>query len=278
MRILLWDGEVYIPPWGIPITHLEILCHGTPAHLHFSQHIDYKNVESFAAALRTVMNPLGFIEVLACLVAQHKIHPLRLQNIMFESNTAFEQDSSILQYTNPGTPPALQLPSWLSNLPLSTIRIEAVEAYFQPIFEAQDGVRSIKDLPRQETTLKKELAEYDARNSAKSATLRDSISMDQIKSSEQLFKQALLTRDFGQDRNGLDFCLRFTRVSNCIVRASETLQYETSKDSRNFDTFGDWDGRVWDFLPDGNIKYLGKNLRRVGLVFPETWSGPLSSV
>jgi hypothetical protein len=48
------------------------------------------------------------------------------------------------------------------------------------------------------------------------------------------------------------------------VRASDVLQYETRKSDPMIavDSIGNWEGHVWDFYPDGEVKYLGMNLAR----------------
>jgi hypothetical protein len=101
---------------------------------------------------------------------------------------------------------------------------------------------------------------------------------DQINDAQSVLEQALLTKDFGQKENGLDFCVRMARGSQCIVRASEVEQTEVSGDTIEFDTFGDWEGRVWDFMPDGSITYLGYCLSRAGIPYPAQWSGSLAVV
>jgi len=64
--------------------------------------------------------------------------------------------------------------------------------------------------------------------------------------------------------NGLRFCLRLAAASGGIVRAGDFSQKERSRFSRGYstDVFGNWEGHVWDFYPDGRVKYLGINLPR----------------
>jgi hypothetical protein len=86
------------------------------------------------------------------------------------------------------------------------------------------------------------------------------------------------------DGDGLGFCLNLARASGARVRASRLTQNEEytpvdiGKLSENivqdhpimqdYDRFGDWEGPVWDFMPNGTIKYLGCNLPRHRLRFP----------
>ncbi len=83
--------------------------------------------------------------------------------------------------------------------------------------------------------------------------------------------------------NGLQFCLTLARTTACTVRAARLVQAEEAGDiyffdgkirekphpiMRDFDHFGDWEGPVWDFMPNGSVKYLGCNLPRHRLRFP----------
>jgi hypothetical protein len=91
--------------------------------------------------------------------------------------------------------------------------------------------------------------------------------------------------------NGLQFCLTLARSSGCTVRASRMIQVEEIGDiwngdpinpiytpthiiMRDYDRFGDWEGPVWDFMPNGQVKYLGCNLPRARLRFPTQPVGP----
>lgn len=90
--------------------------------------------------------------------------------------------------------------------------------------------------------------------------------------------------------NGLKFCLTLARTSGAIVRAAMLSQAEEIGDfddgyfvphwtqthpiSRDFDRFGDWEGPVWDFMPNGVVKYLGSNLPRHNVRFPKQPVGP----
>lgn len=64
--------------------------------------------------------------------------------------------------------------------------------------------------------------------------------------------------------NGLRFCLALAAGTGGIVRASDVLQWETRTNDPAYatDTVGNWEGHVWDFFPDGTVKYLGMNLSR----------------
>lgn len=87
--------------------------------------------------------------------------------------------------------------------------------------------------------------------------------------------------------NGLEFCLTLARTSGAIVRAASIVQVEelshtNSFDnddtpfpiSRDYDRFGEWEGHVWDFTPDGKVNYLGCNLPRHSVRFPKAQIGP----
>jgi len=70
--------------------------------------------------------------------------------------------------------------------------------------------------------------------------------------------------EWGPKGNGLRFCLNLAAASGGIVRASDVSQVELlNSDPRiAVDTIGNWEGHVWDFFPDGRVKYLGLNLPR----------------
>jgi hypothetical protein len=96
--------------------------------------------------------------------------------------------------------------------------------------------------------------------------------------------------NLGAAGNGLNFCLALARASGCVVRASSLVQAEEIGDvrdgveadgltprwkathsiSRDYDRFGDWEGAVWDFLPNGDVKFLGANLKRHRVRFPQS--------
>lgn len=86
--------------------------------------------------------------------------------------------------------------------------------------------------------------------------------------------------------NGLEFCLTLARNSGAVVRASSLVQNEEFGDNydtngfqttyttdhfimRDYDRFGDWEGPVWDFKPDGKVKYLGCSIARHKVRFPQ---------
>jgi hypothetical protein len=87
--------------------------------------------------------------------------------------------------------------------------------------------------------------------------------------------------------NGLQFCLTLAQTSGAVVRASSLTQAEeygeqwelngtdmkyTTTDHaimHDYDHFGDWEGPVWDFMPNGSVKYLGCGILRHKLRFPE---------
>jgi hypothetical protein len=308
MRILLSSGEVSIPSNEEPfvvrcapsweatvdllrdevekhstaITHLEIHCHGLPAVLKMCQTIDHQNIESFAAALNTVMSPWGYIELLACLVAQHPINRLGgVERAMIEAkNQIFSLDGALMKAATADNEYILrdQLPSEISSLPPSTISEAAALSYFRPIFDSAYGAKHGGTNPPESTYESKEFLFDERRAAEKTAKVTKGFSSDQINASQRLLQKALLTKDFGQKGNGLDFCLRMALASQCIVRASEVPQTEGGYDNSAFDTFGDWEGRVWDFMPDGSITYLGYCLSRLGTPYPAQWSGSLATV
>ena len=98
----------------------------------------------------------------------------------------------------------------------------------------------------------------------------------------------LRTQNFGDEGNGLQFCLTLASTSGATVRAARLVQAEDNGDlywsdgsvtqlhpiMRDFDRFGDWEGPVWDFMPNGSVKYLGCNLPRARLRFPTQQVGP----
>lgn len=93
------------------------------------------------------------------------------------------------------------------------------------------------------------------------------------------------TLPMSYSQNGLEFCLTLARTSGAIVRASSLVQVEEFGDTadsdginttykidhvimRNYDRFGDWDGPVWDFMPNGTVNYLGCSIPRHRIRFP----------
>jgi hypothetical protein len=70
--------------------------------------------------------------------------------------------------------------------------------------------------------------------------------------------------EWGPDGNGLRFCLALAAGTDCVVRASDVLQWETLDNDPRIavDAIGNWEGHVWNFYPDGKVKYLGMDVSR----------------
>ncbi len=88
--------------------------------------------------------------------------------------------------------------------------------------------------------------------------------------------------DWGRADNGLYFCQRLAAMSGGIVRAADLKQDEESDPvRRSTDLAGNWEGHVWDFYPDGHVKYLGWNLPRtqapITLLPAEPYTRPMSA-
>lgn len=74
-------------------------------------------------------------------------------------------------------------------------------------------------------------------------------------------RNVFFTVDWKKD--GLRFCLDLASSSGCIVRAAYTPQAEDSIPVAGASTFdspiGDWECEVFDFYPDGKIKFVGSS-------------------
>ena len=57
------------------------------------------------------------------------------------------------------------------------------------------------------------------------------------------------------NRDGLKFCLTLANTTGCVVRAAVTTQMEETPDAAS--PVGDWENEVFDFYPDGVVRFLG---------------------
>jgi len=57
------------------------------------------------------------------------------------------------------------------------------------------------------------------------------------------------------DRDGLKFCLALANTTGCVVRAAVTTQWEEASDTDS--PVGNWENEVFDFFPDGVVRFLG---------------------
>jgi hypothetical protein len=213
------------------IVNLEIQSHGLPGTIVAAGgNITNENVTAFGAALRAVMQSGGLIEIMACLVA---------------SFTRFTFSGGTIKYGP-----------------------EVLDPYLNA-FESDPVHWSDKDP-----------------NTRKMSVIRitDPDRLKSLKTANDERRTAL----WSYQDNGLEFCLQLARTSGAIVRASRLVQMEeygpnTEYNSLgvavssttehpimgDYDRFGDWDGPVWDFMPNGTVKYLGCGIPRHKFRFPE---------
>lgn len=215
------------------IVNLEIQSHGKPGAIVAPPHnITNDNVAQFGGMLRAVMAPGGLIEVMACSVASVSDRTFR--------STVETQKNFHLRYSP-----------------------DVLDAYFggldkDPVFLRKDDV-----------TLHSSVTRFEGERLAR---VRKTIA-----------DWSKLPMSYSD--NGLEFCLTLARTSGAIVRASSLTQAEEYGDiwdgnqinptyttdhfiMRDYDRFGDWEGPVWDFMPNGTVKYLGCSIARHKLRLP----------
>lgn len=227
-----------------PISQLEINCHGGPGELRLPDRsatglVDHTNVEEFGGMLRPSLMSGALIELLACEVAA-------TETAINVVPAKIEADGSRSDYHPIDPDSTTATPVTYSD----SILNEYWGAYERD--PARVGYENGMPLavgmsPRQ------------ARTEAEHVAIRKRF-------------------EWPPQRNGLRFCLRLAAATGGIVRAGDFSQVERRSNSQDFaiDVFGNWEGHVWDFYPDGRVKYLGLNLPRVQGRITYSGGGPLA--
>lgn len=81
------------------------------------------------------------------------------------------------------------------------------------------------------------------------------------------------------DQNGSLFCSNLASLTGCRVRAAIYAQTEEDEltGNRHYSTpFGNWEGHVYDYMPDRSVRYAGFNVARpIFRTHDEYGDGPL---
>jgi hypothetical protein len=226
------------------ISQLEINCHGEPGGLELPNRsasglVDHSNVEEFGSMLRPSLMSGALIELLACQVAA-------TTTIVHSAPRKTAADGTQSDWHPTGADGKTAMPTRYSD----SILTEYWGAYERDL--ARPGY--VEGRP---TT----------------------VPMSDREGKLTLEYLAIRKQDEWQPKgNGLRFCLRLAAASGGIVRAGDFSQTELRSGDQNYatDVFGNWEGHVWDFYPDGRVKYLGLNLPRSQGRITFNGGGPLA--
>ena len=184
--------------------HLEIHCHGYPGELKLGAYraVTNHNVKAFGTALKQVLLPGGFIELLACSVSS-------------------QGDTEKL--------------------------LAAPQAHIQGYREDYHGVirlRRTRDYYGGRLNDPSQRPMYGGGFTERKAPVKDN-------------PNVFFVPKFETD--GLKFCLDLAAHSNCTVRAAYIPQAEDGGDEIFDSPVGNWECEVFDFNPNGTIKFLGSS-------------------
>jgi hypothetical protein len=240
---------------------LEVNCHGTPGHLHLKPGVSFKNVVAFGEAVSRLLMPGSTIEILAC-------HVGSLPNIAMREG---EQLTHAKLLGDKGL----------------RERMNAISAYQS---WANQQMNAINRVYGNKTKTQAILKDYRARSIE--------LSNDEISQSYQFWVDIAEERpeiglktaepDEGQQAaakalggtisrritvlNAPYFCALLAKASRCTVTAAGIVQLEEGMIVGESDPlwtksykFGNWEGQLIDFYPNGKAFCRGQNVKRVGV-------------
>ena len=203
--------------------------------------VQHENVGWFGTQLRSVVRPGGLIEVLTCnIAAQANMHLL-----------PFIAPATIYGY-EPNYHDVLIREFQKLNVPNGI----PANKFDQHLFREWTRVQRIPSLSQSRDAAGK--------NSA--------------------FQQSFPERNYPDDwsnaqhavppeSDGLAFCRNLARSSGAVVRGGIILQVEEGRGiSSSISPIGNWEGPVFDFLPDNSVRYHGLSRIR-----PESWESAARS-
>jgi hypothetical protein len=228
-------------PNGPQGTTLEIHCHGYPGELLLGPTVSFNNLQTFAALVRKLIKPNGFIEILACDVAN------------FSATALAER----------GTRHNFDVTQWAQ----------------MDAFDREKNIHSGKVRGTQDFTLETQFSSKQVVSLVQKLLDSDEealASTEYRAAFKDPFRNRHLPKDDGspafvppavypaawtkrKSTNGPLYCSRLAKATKCTVRAAILNQAE---EGDNGQTIGDWEGHVLDFLPTGKIRYAGFCLKR----------------
>ena len=215
--------------------HLEIHCHGDPAQLHLGSpgRVNVATVRWFGNRLARCLRPGGQIELLACKVAsqgQHALHDLN------------ECDPRNIKGYHPAYHDALRLRK-NRNYQLSKSCPDNLPVY--------GG--SYKTFPSMSAEQRSQYFKLmaDPTTTTKAKVLATGYAIEDLPNKKF---------DPRPESDGLQFCLSLANSSGCVVRAPVFSQVEDeARKSWSQTPIGNWEYEVFDFLPNGDIRFLGSS-------------------
>lgn len=207
---------------------LEIDCHGIPGALELGPEVNFYRLYTFADGVRKLVRPNGIVEFLACNVANYNGRPLieRWKNV-----AAHKADLQLLL-------------DW--------------SAYLRWHWEDSDRGRGADGRP-----------ERDRRPPPAVKPNPESIVRLALATQEPVLSRGSVYPSW----NGPLFCSRAAQAFRCTVRASMAKQPAAMTSDMGVEEFlntpdysvmptGSWKGHVFDFGPNGSVRYVGYNVPR----------------
>lgn len=227
-------------------SHLEINSHGERGQILLLPPVKMENVSTFATLVRRLIVPGGFIEILACLAGSMPFGSLlaALEKAALAENG---QSQSTDSFAVSGTG------FTLAELKLARSELAAISRKIGRMSQSSpDQLAAEMAIIRRETK-----RNMQAIVELMQLAIRSGLTF--------IPDPAFPTKQTDDDRNGPLFCSTLARLTQCKVRAAILVQTEEGE-GFGFESFGyrfgNWEGDVFDFTPDGQVRHVGLNLPR----------------
>ncbi len=237
-----------IAPAGPIDADIEINCHGENARLLLLPTVDFTNLALFAAQITTLVKPGGRIHLFAC-----KVCGLGPNYVRARTMAIHRAPGSTIPDAQVGLDPVWDQYGALNEQKRYEGRTRYVERF-----------NAISLLPVQLTAIMQDAVASGSQKLEREYQVEQLV--DVTKPGGQVVEEAVLKRRTAVSLNGPLFCSQLARATGCVVRASTLVQEEEGDamvpSGRYMHPFGEWEGLVFDFLPNGNVRFVGDNPSR----------------
>ena len=262
---------------------LEIDCHGEPGILLLDPQVNMTSLNSFAHAVRGLLQPYGRVEFLACLVANYDV-PALAQRLGSQGRKADAQ------FLGAWLQDSGKLPDWAGGVNsaeghgipelfpyLKRFRDEGLQAGKSHILKCPYPAGGVEA-----TTWQSGWDEAAGVGGSRGLTLspkgpavptatRPATNLDHARVAQLAIQSGLF--ELGDAYNGPLFCSRAARLLRCTVRASMARQADPETSGMGLDEFlrtynykvmptASWKGHVFEFTPGGGVSYIGFDVPR----------------
>jgi hypothetical protein len=237
-----------IAPAGPIVTDIEINCHGENARLLLLPTVDFTNLALFASQISTLAMPGGRIHLFAC-----KVCGLGPNYVRARTMAVHRMRGSAIPDAQVGLDPVWNQYDALNDQSPYMGRGKYMERF-----------NTIALLPVQLTTIMQGAIASGSQKLEREYQVEQLV--DVTKPGGKVVEEAVLKRRVAVSLNGPLFCSQLARATGCTVRASTLVQEEEGDamvpTGRYMHPFGEWEGLVFDFLPNGNVRFVGDNPSR----------------